>query len=113
MARNEARRQQKLMKQRHKDRVRRKVRLEAIPYSAMNAKKKIQLARQYPLHECLINPSWKDKGLATIVVSRRQPDGNILYLEGNIPGSKNGLLIIRRSVKAKVTGGEDGKNDVY
>jgi len=79
MARNEARRQQKLMKKRHKDRVRRKTRLEAIPYSAMNAKRKIQLARQYPLHECLVNPSWKDKGLATVVVSRRQPDGNVLF----------------------------------
>jgi len=67
------------MKKRHKDRVRRKTRLEAIPYSAMNAKRKIQLARQYPLHECLVNPSWKDKGLATVVVSRRQPDGNVLF----------------------------------
>ena len=79
MAWNEARRQQKLMKKRQKDKVRRKARVEMIPYSVLDARRKIQLARQYPLYECLINPSWKDKGLATILVSRRQPDGNLLF----------------------------------
>ncbi|MCU0915929.1 MAG: hypothetical protein MUC88_15415, partial [Planctomycetes bacterium] len=79
MARNEARRQQKLMKKRQKDKIRRGVRLEAIPYSTLDARKKIHLARQYPLYECLINASWKQKGLATILVSRRQPDGNLLF----------------------------------
>lgn len=79
MARNEARRQQKLMKKRQKDKARRKARVEMIPYAVLDAKKKVRLARQYPLYECLINASWKDKGLATVVVARRQPDGNILF----------------------------------
>ena len=79
MARNEAKRQQKLMKKRQKDKVRRKARLEAVPYSLLDARKKIHLARQYPLYECLINASWKEKGLATILVSRHQPDGNLLF----------------------------------
>ncbi len=79
MARSEARRQKKLMKKRQKDTLRRKQRVEATPYTLMSAKKKIRSARQYPLHECLINPSWKERGLATVVVSRRQPDGNLLF----------------------------------
>jgi hypothetical protein len=79
MARNEARRQQKLMKKRQKDKVRRKARAEMVPYSMLDARKKIRLARQCPPYECLINASWKDKGLATILISRRQPDGNLLF----------------------------------
>lgn len=79
MASTEARRQKKLMKKRQKDKLRKRQRLEAIPYNLMNAKKKIRRARQCPLHECLINPSWEEKGLATVVVSRRQPDGNLLF----------------------------------
>jgi hypothetical protein len=79
MARSEARRQKKLMKKRQKDKLRRRQRFEAIPYSLLSAKKKIRAARQYPLYECLINPSWKHKGLATVVVSRYQPDGNLLF----------------------------------
>jgi len=79
MARSEAKRQKKLMKKRQKDKLRRKQRLEAIPYSLLSAKTKIRDARQYPLHECLINPSWEEDGLARVAVSRRQPDGNLLF----------------------------------
>jgi len=79
MARSEAKRQKRLMKKRQKDKLRRKQRVEAIPYTLMSSKKKILSARQYPLHECLINPSWKEKGLATVVISRHQPDGNLLF----------------------------------
>ena len=79
MAGSEAKRQKKLMKRRQKDKLRRKRQVEAIPYAALSPKKKIRLARHYPFHECLINPSWKEKGLATVVVSRRQPDGNLLF----------------------------------
>jgi hypothetical protein len=79
MARNEARRRQKLMKKRQKDKVRRKARTETVPYFLLDARKKVRLARQYPLYECWINASWKEKGLAIIVIARRQPDGNILF----------------------------------
>ena len=79
MARNEAKRQKKLMKKRQKDKLRRKRQLESIPYTVLSTKKKIHSARHYPLYECLINPSWEEKGLATIVVSRRQPDGDLIF----------------------------------
>lgn len=79
MAKSEAKRQKKLMKKRQKDKLRRKRQAEATPYALLSVKKKIRSARQYPLHECLIDPSWKDKGLATVVVSRRQPDENLLF----------------------------------
>jgi hypothetical protein len=79
MARNKAKRQKKLMKKRQKDKLRRKRQIETIPYAVLSPKKKIRLARNYPLYECLINPSWKEKGLVTIVVSRRQPDGDLIF----------------------------------
>ena len=79
MARNEAKRQKKLMKKRQKDKLRKKRQVESIPYTVLSTKKKIHLARHYPLYECLINPSWKEKGLATIVVSRRQPDEDLIF----------------------------------
>jgi len=79
MARSEAQRQKKLMKKRQKDMLRRKRQFETIPYTLMGTKQKIRMARQYPLYECLINPSWKDKGLAVILLTRRQPDGCLLF----------------------------------
>ncbi|MBD0256111.1 MAG: hypothetical protein ICV83_10365 [Cytophagales bacterium] len=35
-------------------------------------------ARSLPVHECFINPDWQSSGVATILVSRRQPSGNII-----------------------------------
>jgi tetratricopeptide (TPR) repeat protein len=35
-------------------------------------------ARSLPVHECLINPDWQSRGLATVMVSRKQPSGNII-----------------------------------
>lgn len=34
-------------------------------------------ARSLPLNECLINPDWQVSGLATILISRLQPSGNL------------------------------------
>lgn len=67
------------MKKRAKDRARRKVRAETGRPGPRSAKKKILEARNCPIYECLINPGWKDRGLAHILISRRQPDGNILF----------------------------------
>lgn len=36
-------------------------------------------ARSLPFHECLINEEWKEKGLATIFISKRQASGNYIY----------------------------------
>jgi hypothetical protein len=35
-------------------------------------------ARSLPIHECWINTSWRDAGLASIFISRRQPSGNLI-----------------------------------
>jgi len=40
---------------------------------------RIYKAWRWPIYECLINPSWKEKGLANILISRHQPDGNIVF----------------------------------
>lgn len=36
-------------------------------------------ARKYNVYECLINSSWREEGLARILLSRKQPDGNFLF----------------------------------
>lgn len=79
MAINQKRRQKKLMKKRQKDKVRRSERTASVPYALLSPAKKIRAARKLPIYECLINPSWKEDGLATILLSRRQPDDNILF----------------------------------
>ncbi len=45
----------------------------------MNAVQRVRNARNYPVHECLINQSWQNKGLVTILLSRKQPDYNIVF----------------------------------
>ncbi len=79
MAKSEAKRQKKLLKKRQQNRVRRQHLAEVVPFAMLNPKRKIRQARRYPIHECLINPSWQEKGLATILVSRRQPDDHLAF----------------------------------
>jgi hypothetical protein len=79
MAGNDARRQQKVMKKRRKDKLRKKKQADFEAVATVSARKRILLARDYPLHECLINPSWRDKGMATILVSRRQNNGDLVF----------------------------------
>ena len=35
-------------------------------------------ARHLPIHECHITEGWEDSGLATVIVTRRQPSGNLI-----------------------------------
>ena len=35
-------------------------------------------ARNLPFHECLINDDWQQTGLATILITKRQPSGNVV-----------------------------------
>ncbi len=78
MAKNERRRQQKLMKKRRKDKNRRKTQAGIYLPEADLERKRIMEARQYPIHECLIVPGWRESGLAQILLSRLQPDGNLV-----------------------------------
>jgi len=76
MARDEKRRQRKLMKKRRKDQLRRKARERQS--AAGLERNRIAEAERYPIHECLIGSDWHERGLAHIVLSRVQPDGNLV-----------------------------------
>jgi hypothetical protein len=82
MARNE-RRRQKALKRKHRRQSARRTPagggLAPPGSSYWAAVKVIKAARSYPIHECLINPSWHEKGMASILLSRRQPDGLLLF----------------------------------
>jgi len=67
------------MKKRLKDKARKKRQAASVRYTLLSVKRKILTSRELPICECLINPSWKEEGFATILVSRRQYDGAILY----------------------------------
>ena len=79
MPRDEARRQKKLMRKRRKDKKRKEARAAEDSAPTQSERRKILGARELPVYECLINPSWQEHGLAHILLSRRQTDGNLLY----------------------------------
>ena len=89
MAKDEKRRQKALLKKRRKDNERRKKSktifgLDSYSYKAGLIKR----ATQFPIYECLVNEDWQAKGLAHILLSRKQHNnelinGNFHYL---IPG---------------------------
>jgi len=79
MTSNEKKRQKKLMKKRQKDRSRKKKQSQAVSFSSSDPRKKIMNARNLPFYECLINSSWKENGLAKILISRKQQDGKLLF----------------------------------
>jgi len=79
MAVNQKRRQKKLMKKRQKDKTRKSKQAASVPFTLLSAKKKILTARNLPVYECLVNPSWKEQGMARVIISRQQPDGNLLF----------------------------------
>ena len=65
------------LKKRRKDKARRKKRQQAA--TARSPRRQVREARNYPVVECLINPSWPETGLATILLSRQQSDGDIVF----------------------------------
>lgn len=38
----------------------------------------VHQAREWPIHDCVINPSWREHGLANITLSRKQPNDLIV-----------------------------------
>ena len=78
MARNDKGRQAKLMKKRQKDKLRRQARAGTRLSASGLARKQILEARGYPIHECLVGPAWRDVGLCHVLLSRVQPDGNLV-----------------------------------
>jgi hypothetical protein len=79
MAVNQKRRQKKLMKKRQKDKARKSKPATSDSFSLLSAKKKILTARNFPVYECLIDPSWQERGMAQIIISRQQPDGDLVF----------------------------------
>ena len=79
MVKDAAKRQKKLMKKRQKDKARKQNKENTTPFRLLSSRKKVLSARNFPFYECLINPSWQEEGLATILVTRRQPDDNLIF----------------------------------
>jgi hypothetical protein len=80
MAVDPRRRQKKLMKRRRKDKQRKKRSIqEAFYASSPDPRLKVKAARGYPIFDCLINADWKDRGLATILLARKQPNGKVTF----------------------------------
>lgn len=79
MAKNEKRRQQKLLKKRRKEKAKRKERARAEASSSSHPKAAIRHARHYPIHECLLNPNWREMGIASILVARKQTDVSFIF----------------------------------
>lgn len=78
MARNENRRQKLLLKKKMKDKDRKNKKSGTFG-DVRSSKSIIKNARDLPIHECLIHPQWQEQGLATILISRKQPNGNLAF----------------------------------
>ena len=78
MARNENKRQKLLLKKKRKDKDRKNRKSEMLN-DVKSSKSIIKNARELPVHECLINPQWKEEGMASILISRKQIDGKLAF----------------------------------
>jgi hypothetical protein len=78
MAHNENKRQKLLLKKKRKDKDRKNRKSETFS-DVKSSKSIIKNARELPVHECLINPQWKEEGMATILISRKQTDGKLAF----------------------------------
>ncbi len=77
MARNEKKRQQKLMKKRQKQKQKK---TRATGSGAANTEKTvIRSAQRYPIHECLISGNWQEFRMAAICVARSQSETMMLF----------------------------------
>ena len=79
MVKDERRRQRKLAAKRHKEKARQKVRARQRDFERHNPSTVIARARDFPIHECLVNPLWRDQGLVSLLLSRREPDGRLAF----------------------------------
>jgi hypothetical protein len=81
MPRDERKHQKALMKKRSKQKVAAQQRSHQQPFAALSAAAIIRRARTFPIFDCLISDSWEqdDPGLVQILLSRKQPDGNICF----------------------------------
>jgi hypothetical protein len=79
MAQNEKRKQKALFKKRRKDKERKSKLSNGSSFDSLS--KKIGLvkrAKEFPIYECLISDDWENNGLVRILLSRRQPNSNLI-----------------------------------
>ena len=75
MGKSEHKKQKDKMKKRRKEQARLKAAKAAPkPFSKLSLRQKVLKARSLPIHECLINSDYQEKGHASVFISRRQPD---------------------------------------
>lgn len=79
MARNENKRQKLLLKKKRKDRARKTQKSGAYGGNVVSHRSIIRNSSELPVHECLIHPEWQEQGLATILISRKQTNGNLVF----------------------------------
>ena len=81
MAQDEKRRQKALLKKRKKDKERKRG-SNAVTMSGLDSYSYkvglIKKAKQFPINECLVNEDWQGKGLANILLSRKQPNNELI-----------------------------------
>ena len=81
MAQDEKRRQKALLKKRRKDKERKKGSNASTIFGLDSYSYKVGLikkAKQFPLYECMVNADWQGKGLAHILLSRKQPNNELI-----------------------------------
>jgi len=78
MGRNEKHRQRAA--ERHRKRRERKGHSAVVDTLRSLQRKQLLIynARQLPIHECLVNPSWETFGLANLLIARRMPDDRLV-----------------------------------
>jgi len=80
MAFNQKRKQKALLKKRRKEKEKRKKRAQLSGSDEFSDKIRIiKNAKSYPVHECLIDKKWQEMGMAQILLSRRQPNGKLMF----------------------------------
>lgn len=80
MAINQKRKQKALLKKRRKEKERRKKRAHLSGSNVFSDKIHIiKNSKSHPVHECLIDKKWQDLGMAQILLSRRQPNGKLMF----------------------------------
>lgn len=80
MAKSEKKRQkQQLRKQRKKKEMAKAAAIKPPPFADLSKRQKILKSSHLPLHECLVSSEWQEEGMAVILVSRLQPDGDLIF----------------------------------
>jgi hypothetical protein len=81
MAQDEKSKQKALLKKRRKDNERKK-KSNALTIFGLDSysykRGLIKRAEQFPIYECLLNQGWQNKGLAHILLSRKQPNNEFI-----------------------------------